>query len=67
MRGLVEELGLAASCTIEKVDAAKLVDDVLSADSGRSKSLETLKLLRTHMAVRAMNNLAFFRMFHPDK
>jgi polysaccharide pyruvyl transferase WcaK-like protein len=67
MRGLVEELGLAASCTIEKVDAAKLVDDVLSADSGRSESLETLKLLRTHMAVRATSNLAFFRMFHPDK
>ena len=67
MRGLVEELGLAASCSIDKVDAAKLVNDVLGADSTRCDSLERLRLLRRHLAVRATNNLAFFRMFHPGK
>jgi polysaccharide pyruvyl transferase WcaK-like protein len=64
MRGLAEELGLVASCTIDNVEAEKLAGDVLRADSSRTEYLERLGLLRKHLAVRATNNLAFFRMFH---
>ncbi len=63
MKGLAEELGLHASCSIEKIEAEPLMHDVLNAYAARTANLERLKLLQAQLAVRATNNLAFLRMF----
>ncbi len=63
MKGLAQELGLHASCTIEKIESEPLVQDVLSANAGRLAYLDRLQLLQAQLRVRATNNLAFLRMF----
>lgn len=61
MRGLVEDLGTPASCRIENVESEQLLDDILDAHRNRSLYLDRLSMARRQLAVRAGNNLAFFR------
>ena len=61
MRGLVKELGTPASCRIENVESEQLLDDILDARRNRILYLDRLSMARRQLAVRAGNNLAFFR------
>lgn len=61
MRGLVKELGTPASCRIENVESEQLLNDILDAHRNRSLYLDRLSMARRQLAVRAGNNLAFFR------
>jgi len=64
MRGLVEELGTPASCRIENVEAGPLLADVLDAHRNRGPYLDRLSVARRQLAIRAANNLAFFRHYN---
>jgi polysaccharide pyruvyl transferase WcaK-like protein len=64
MRGLVEDLGLEASCTISNVDCDRLVHEVMSVHQNRPAYLKKLSMARHHLEVRAANNLSFFRYFN---
>ena len=61
MSGLVKELGTPASCRIENVESEQLLDDILDAHRNRSLYLDRLSMARRQLAVRAGNNLAYFR------
>ena len=61
MSGLAEELRTPASCRIENVESERLLDDILEAHRNRSLYLDRLSMARRQLAVRAGNNLAFFR------
>jgi polysaccharide pyruvyl transferase WcaK-like protein len=64
MRGLAEELGTPASCRIDNVKAEPLLADVLEAYTNRKLYLDRLSIARRQLAIRAGNNLAFFRHYY---
>ena len=65
MGGLVEDLGTPASCRIENVESERLLDDILEAHRNRSLYLDRLSTPRRQLAIRAGNNLVYFR--HHDR
>lgn len=64
MRGLLEELEMTASCTIDHVDPGSLVSEVLNAHSSRELLLSRAMLARRKLETRAGNNLRFFHSFY---
>ncbi|HUS05457.1 MAG TPA: polysaccharide pyruvyl transferase family protein [Bryobacteraceae bacterium] len=67
MRGLAEDLGLEASCTIGNVDADRILHSVLDVCRNRKAYLSKLAMARAHLTARAVNNLAFFRLLNQPR
>jgi len=64
MRGLLEDLGMTAACSIDHVDAEKLVAEVLEAQANRDFLLSKALLAGQQLRIRAQKNLKFFNSFY---